>query len=111
MLFGESKQKEVIVKKVVVAPNKLQSLTRFEIDPETIFRAFNEAEHRGLDLIGLFHSHPAPATPSSIDLKHMKFWGDIVWLVLSSTNGELSAYVMKNGSVKEIPIETAGASE
>ncbi|MFX0200154.1 MAG: M67 family metallopeptidase [Candidatus Hodarchaeota archaeon] len=111
MLFGESKQKEVIVKKVVVALNKLQSLTRFEIDPETVFRAFNGAEHRGLDLIGLFHSHPAPATPSSIDLKHMKFWGDIVWLILSSTSGDLCAYVMKNGSVKEIPIEIAGASE
>lgn len=111
MLFGDSKPKEAIVKKVAVAPNKLRSLTRFEIDPETVFRAFNEAEHRGLDLIGLFHSHPAPAAPSSIDLKNMKSWGHIVWLILSSTGGDLSAYVMENGGVKEIPIEIANASE
>jgi proteasome lid subunit RPN8/RPN11 len=99
------------VKKVAVAPNKLQSLTSFEIDPQTVFRAFNEAKHGGLDLIGLFHSHPAPPAPSSIDLKHMKSWGHIVWLILSSTSGDFSAYVMENGGVKEIPIEIENASE
>ena len=111
MLFGESKQKEAVVKKVAVAPNDLQSLTRFEINPETVLKAFNEAEHRGLDLIGLFHSHPAPAAPSSIDLKYMKFWDNVVWLILSSTSGDLSAYVMKNGEVKEILIEIVNGTD
>lgn len=110
MLFGESTQKEAIVKRVAVAPNKLQSPTSFEIHPETFVKAFNEAEHEGLDLIGLFHSHPAPAAPSSIDRKYMKLWGDVLWLILSSTNSDLAAYEMKNGKVREIPVEIVGAS-
>ncbi len=104
MLFGISTQNEAVVKRVVVTPNKLQSTVRFEIDPETFVNAFTEAEKEGLDFVGLFHSHPAPARPSSIDLKYMKLWGDALWLILSSTNGNLAAYKMRNGKVREITI-------
>jgi len=110
MLFGESTQKEAVVKRVVVALNKLQSSTSFEIHPETFVKAFNEAEHEGLDLVGLFHSHPAPAAPSSIDREYMKLWGDVIWLILSSTSGDLAAYKMKNGKVREIAIDIVAAS-
>jgi len=76
MLFGESTQNKAVVKRVVITPNKLQSPTSFEIPPETFVKAFNEADHEGLDLIGLFHAHPAPAAPSLIDRKYMELWGD-----------------------------------
>lgn len=76
MLFGESTQNKAVVKRVVMAPNMLQSPTSFEIHPETFVKAFNEADHEGLDLIGLFHAHPAPAAPSLIDRKYMELWGD-----------------------------------
>ena len=105
MLFGKLTQKEAVVKRVVVASNKLQSTARFEIDPETFVNAFTEAEREGLDFIGLFHSHPAPAIPSLIDLKYMKLWGDALWLILSSTNGSLAAYQMRNGKVREITVK------
>jgi proteasome lid subunit RPN8/RPN11 len=105
MLFGKMTEKEAVVKRVVLAPNKLQSITRFEIDPETFVKALTEAEEEGLDFIGLFHSHPAPATPSPIDLKIMELWGDVFWLILSSTNGDVAAYQMKNGKIKEIAIK------
>ena len=110
MLFGESTQNKAVVKRVVMAPNKLQSPTSFEIHPETFVKAFNEADHEGLDLIGLFHAHPAPAAPSLIDRKYMELWGDVIWLILSSTSGDLAAYKMKNGEVREITIEIVGAS-
>jgi len=106
MLFGKLTQEEAVVEKVVVASNKLQSTVRFEIDPETFVKAFTEAEREGLAFIGLFHSHPAPATPSPIDLKYMKLWGDIIWLILSSTNGNLAAFQILNGKVNEITIKT-----
>ena len=104
MLFGRLIQKEALVKRVVVAPNKLQSAVRFEIDPETFVSALTKADKEGLDFIGLFHSHPAPTKPSSIDLKYMKLWGDAIWLILSSTDGSLVAYQMRNGKVREITI-------
>ena len=105
MLFGKLARKEAVVRKVVVAPNKLQSTVRFEIDPETFASAFTEADEDGLDFIGLFHSHPAPAKPSLIDLRYMKLWGDALWLILSSTNGSLAAYQMRTDKVREITIK------
>lgn len=106
MLFGETTQREAVVKRVVVASNKLQSNVRFEIDPEMFAGAFFDAEREGLDLIGLFHSHPAPATPSYIDLECMKLWADVIWLIFSSIDGKLAAYQMKKGKVVEVAIET-----
>lgn len=105
MLFGRLTYEEAIVKKVAVASNELKSFVRFEISPEQVIKAFNEAEKEGLSFIGPFHSHPAPAAPSLVDLKNMKLWGDVLWLILSSTNASLAAYQMKNGKVIEITIE------
>lgn len=105
MLFGKLTQKEAVVKKVVVAPNKLQSTLRFEINPETFAEALTEADKEGLEFIGLFHSHPAPAKPSLIDLKYMKLWGDAIWLILSLIDGNLAAYQIRNAEIKEIAIK------
>jgi proteasome lid subunit RPN8/RPN11 len=77
---------------------------RFEVDPGKVAAAITEAETEGLDFVGLFHSHPAPATPSSIDLKYMKLWGDILWLILSSIDDKLAAYQLNEGMVKEATI-------
>lgn len=104
MLFGNLSHAEAVVEKVVFAPNRLQSPLRFEIDPEKVAAAFTEAEERGLEFVGLFHSHPAPAAPSSIDLEGMKLWGDALWMILSSTDGKLAAYQLTDGLVKEVTI-------
>jgi len=105
MLFGNSTQKEAVVKKVVVAPNKLKSTVRFEINPETFAKTFIEADKEGLEFIGLFHSHPAPAKPSLIDLKYMKLWGNAIWLIQSLTDSNLAAYQMRNSEIREITIK------
>ena len=104
MLFGKLSQNEAVVEKVELAPNELQSTVRFEIDPEKVAAAITEAEEEGLEFIGLFHSHPAPAAPSPIDLKYMKLWGDALWLILSSIDGNLAAYQLSDGTVKEVTI-------
>jgi len=105
ILFGRLINDEAMVTKVVVAPNLLQSTVRFEIDPQTVFNAFEQAELEGLCFIGLFHSHPAPAHPSAVDLQYMRLWGEAVWLVLSSVNGGIAAFQMKNGKVNEVALK------
>ena len=105
LLFGKLSHDEAVVKKVEFAPNKLQSPVKFQIDPEKVATAFTEAEKEGLDFIGIFHSHPAPAEPSSIDLEGMKLWGDALWLILSLTDGELAAYQLKDHSVEEATLQ------
>jgi proteasome lid subunit RPN8/RPN11 len=104
MLFGKMSKGEAVAEKIEFAPNRLQSTVRFEIDPEKVAAAFTEAEEEGLEFVGFFHSHPAPATPSSIDLKGMRLWGDAIWLILSSTDGKLAAYQLKDNTVKEATI-------
>ena len=104
MLFGKVSQSEVEVKKVMIAENKLISTTSFEVDPARVAEAVIKAEKEGYEFIGLFHSHPAPASPSSVDLKYMRLWSDIVWLILSSSTGKLAAFQLIDGSVKEVTI-------
>jgi len=104
MLFGKLSQNKAVVEKVEFAPNELQSTVRFEIDPEKVAAAFADAEEEGLDFIGLFHSHPASASPSPIDLKYMRLWGDALWLILSSTEGNLAAYQLMDDTVIEATI-------
>lgn len=105
LLFGRVIGDEAIVTKVVVAPNLLRSTVRFEMDPQTVFNAFEEAEREGLRFIGLFHSHPAPARPSGVDLQYMRLWGEAVWLIMSSINGDIAAFQMTDDKVNEITLK------
>jgi len=104
VLFGKLSQNKAVVEKVEVTQNRLRSTTLFEIDPANVAVAIAEAELEGLEFIGLFHSHPAPATPSSIDLKYMGLWDDALWLILSSTNANLAAYQLIDGTLKQATI-------
>jgi len=105
ILFGRLIDDEAMVTKVVVAPNLLQSTVRFEMDPQTVFDAFEQAEREGLSFIGLFHSHPAPSRPSAVDLQYMRLWGEAVWLILSSINSDIAAFQMKNDKVNEVTLK------
>jgi len=104
ILFGELSEREAQIKRIVLALNRLKSSVRFEIDPETFFKAYTQAEKDGFDLIGFFHSHPAPAKPSSIDLEYMELWSDTIWLILSLIDDRLAAYQIDKGEVIEIKI-------
>ena len=59
---------------------------RYELRPEDLLEADRAARARGLDLIGVFHSHPdCDAYFSETDLKHSCPWYSFV--VLSVYNG------------------------
>ncbi|MDH5816338.1 MAG: M67 family metallopeptidase [Candidatus Nezhaarchaeota archaeon] len=79
------------------------SRVRFEMDPRDIYEAHKYAERLGLEIIGIYHSHPGPPTPSVIDLEGMKHW-PIVWLIVSSIDGSMAAYVVKDGSTRELEV-------
>jgi proteasome lid subunit RPN8/RPN11 len=104
MLFGKYSEKKVKLEEVKIVPNRLQSSTKFEIDPTIFVAAFYMADEKGLDFIGLFHSHPAPSVPSVIDLKFMKLWEGNLWLILSTTDDTFGAYMLEDSEVKKIPI-------
>ena len=62
-------------------------VTRYELRPEDLLRAEKEARGRGMDLIGIFHSHPNhDAYFSETDLKNSCTWYSFV--VLSVKDGQ-----------------------
>ncbi len=61
--------------------------TRYELRPEDLLKADRTARSRGLDLIGIYHSHPdCDAYFSTTDLKNSCPWYSFV--VISVRNGE-----------------------
>ncbi len=48
---------------------------RYTIDPLELLRADDDAREKGLDLIGIYHSHPDhPAAPSEFDRSRATSW-------------------------------------
>jgi len=78
--------------------------TRFIIDPMCLYNVFRYAEGKGMDIVLLAHSHPAPPVPSSEDLKGMKLWR-VPWLIISSIDGEYRIWILTNGDLLEIKTE------
>lgn len=66
-----------------------QQAERYELRPEDLLEADRQARARGLDLIGIFHSHPdCEAYFSATDLKNSCPWYSFV--VLSIQNGKFN---------------------
>lgn len=61
--------KEGLVEEVIPIANQSQSQVRFRMDPVEQLKAFNRIEAAGLDLLGIYHSHPSgQATLSATDI-------------------------------------------
>jgi len=91
------------------ARNELQSETRYNIAPEDLYNIFMDLEEKGLDVWGIFHSHPAtPAYPSATDLKQ-SYYPDAYYLILSFINPErpeLRAFKIDGEEVEEVEMVT-----
>ncbi|MEM2142233.1 MAG: M67 family metallopeptidase [Candidatus Thorarchaeota archaeon] len=97
--------KHIEVSRIVIMTNRAKSPTEFSVSPEDEYRVFLQAEAAGDLVIGIFHSHPAPPEPSSVDLENMKL-NRVVWMIASKVSGkwELSAYLMSDHIAKRIPL-------
>lgn len=86
-----------------------ESPVTFGIEPTELLHAYNFAEKEGMEVIGIFHSHPARPWPSSTDIKFMEI-NPVIWLIYSTTQSQLKAFVYDDDDniVKEIAIRIAG---
>lgn len=83
-LDGKKVVREALPLENVYAGGKRE---RYELRPEDLLAADKAAQARGLDLIGIFHSHPdCDAYFSETDLKNSCPWYSFV--VLSIQNGK-----------------------
>jgi proteasome lid subunit RPN8/RPN11 len=94
------------VEKVILVQNQAQSPVRFVMDPNEQLRAFDWIESNGLDLLGIFHSHPTgPEATSSTDIKEAAY--EVVHLIWSQNQGHWQArgFWIENGSATEVPLQ------
>ena len=71
LLLGNIKNEKKYIKEVIDAKNiiKERAVDRFEIDPKEYKKIDDYARKKGLDIIGVYHSHPDhPPRPSGTDL-------------------------------------------
>ncbi len=70
------------VEKVILVRNQAESPVRFVMNPRDQLKAFDWIDSNGLDLLAIFHSHPAGLeTASPTDIAEAAY--DVVHLILS----------------------------
>ncbi len=71
------------VQAVYPVTNVLHRPDRYEMDPAGQVQAFAGMEARGLELVGIYHSHPhGPAVPSPTDLDE-SYYPEVVYVIWS----------------------------
>jgi [CysO sulfur-carrier protein]-S-L-cysteine hydrolase len=93
------------VEKVIQVRNQAQSPVRFVMDPYEQLKAFDWIESNGLDLLGIFHSHPAgPETASATDIEEAAY--EVVHIVWSWIEDRWQArgFWIENGEAIEVTL-------
>jgi proteasome lid subunit RPN8/RPN11 len=84
-----------VVTEILPMQNSDESAVSFSIEPQQVLHAYELAESKRLQVLGIFHSHPASPVPSSTDRKYMEI-NPVVWLIYSTTNYMFRAYIHSN---------------
>jgi proteasome lid subunit RPN8/RPN11 len=101
LLMGTIDGSTALVDKALPVTNSKRTRRSFELDPKEHYNAWNEAEKRGKEIVGVYHTHPvSSAVPSLWDRETMEN-APSVWLIAGADG--MRAYVWDNG-VKAVEI-------
>jgi [CysO sulfur-carrier protein]-S-L-cysteine hydrolase len=107
LLAGKNSQVQV----VLLVRNQAQSPVRFVMDPLEQLHALEWIDENSLDLIAIFHSHPAgPEIPSETDIAEAAY--EAVQVIWSRPQGVWQArgFWIEAGHIREVALEI-GPSE
>ena len=96
-LLGRSVAGNSSVTEIMPLANAKLSPFSFSIEPAELLKAYEEAESKKLQVIGIFHSHPARPSPSATDTKYMEL-NPVAWLIYSTTEMKFGAYISDGGT-------------
>lgn len=94
------------VAEVIFIRNQAQSPVRFVMDPYEQLKAFDQIESDGLDLLGIFHSHPAgPEGASTTDIAEAAY--QVIHVILSrKQNGwQAHGFWIEHGKATEVALQ------
>lgn len=99
------------VESVLVVANQAQSPVRYVMDAIEQLNAFEWIDSQGLDLVGIFHSHPTgPETVSPTDIADAAY--DVVQVILARANGiwHPRGFWIENNSYYEVTLQIGSSS-
>lgn len=91
-------------------PNMERSARRFRMEPRRMWHAFQRIEAAGMELVGIYHSHPlGPDHPSATDIAETMY--PVAQVIWSRVSGRWRgrAYVIEGGRAMEIPVKLSPA--
>lgn len=109
LLIGVHNKNQTIVEHVTAALNLNveRSRDRYVLDPDDFVHADRLASASGLDVVGIWHSHPDhPAEPSQTDLEAA--WPRYSYVIVSVTKGNagpIRSWRLANGRFEEERLE------
>lgn len=97
-----------VITEMYLAVNALASATAYEIAPKDLFRILREMHAAGLELMGIYHSHPTGENqPSARDIERA-YYLDVGYFILSPLPGAplpVRAFEIRDGRVEELSIQ------
>ena len=104
ILLGNTDEETWQTTEIFLAENIDKSEINFTISNKQLLEGYKRAEEKGLDIVGIFHSHPkSEASPSDTDVKFMK-GNPVPWVIYSGLTKEMKAYLL-NSEIIQIPIK------
>jgi len=91
-------------------PNALHSPVRFRMQPRAQLRAFQRIEAAGLELIGIYHSHPnGPDAPSPTDVAEALY--PVVYLIWfrAGRSWRARGFRIEAGDYSEVSLQIVNA--
>ena len=96
LLFGKKDNDKIRVNEIFIADNIEKSPVNFTISNEQLIQGYKMAEDKGLEVIGIFHSHPdSDPYPSATDKKFMVI-NPVPWVIFSLLTKEFKAYLFES---------------
>lgn len=95
------------VQLVIPITNRLHSPTRYMMEPQQQYYAFQLIEKLEMELIGIYHSHPAgPAVPSPTDIGEFYYPGTIslIWSLIEQ-NWQARGFWIEGQRIKEVSLK------
>jgi proteasome lid subunit RPN8/RPN11 len=94
------------VRKIFLVQNQARSAVRFVMNPMEQLNAFAWIESHGMDLLGIFHSHPSgPETVSPTDVAEAAYAVAHVILARKDNIWRARGFWIKDNDYKEIELQ------
>ncbi len=106
LMVGRRRNGACVCDHIIPTDNVDRSPTSFTIAPQELLKGYRHADEVGMEIVGVYHSHPAPAAPSKTDLGFMK-WSAPVWLIVSNLDWRFAAYRLDRGRPSSVRITVA----